>query len=150
MMYYIDLINTWKAANRKIAELQEFVKQFQNTLIADEISRDALVEEIRHKVAELNEAYPKTKKLELEDAGGFVYATSGFSVSDGGYYYAFTFHITSVRRTYRFSEPAPAGEEKAQSLPAAEPLNPSGSNEPTTNPRRTYNDDINMMKGGTE
>ena len=104
MMYYIDRINTWKAPNRKCVELQEFVGQFNYTLIADEISRDALVEEIRHKVDELNEAYPRTKKLIMVKEEDFIACHNGCFNID--YQYAFTLYIAPVRRTYRFSEPA--------------------------------------------
>ena len=41
-MYYIDRPNTWKAANKKCAEIQDYVNQFKNCLIADELSRDAM------------------------------------------------------------------------------------------------------------
>lgn len=44
-MYYIERPHTWKAKNRLWADIQTFVAQFENTLIADEISRDALVED---------------------------------------------------------------------------------------------------------
>ena len=63
MMYYIERPNTWAPANRKCAEVQEYVDKFKNCLIADDLSLDALIEEIRRKVEELNAAYPRTKKL---------------------------------------------------------------------------------------
>lgn len=65
-MYYIDRPSTWRAANRKCAEVQEFVNQFKNCLVANELSRDAMIQDIRHKVEELNEAYPRTKKLAVD------------------------------------------------------------------------------------
>ena len=32
MMYYIDKVNTWSAANRKCLEVQSFAKEFRQTL----------------------------------------------------------------------------------------------------------------------
>lgn len=103
MMYYIEKPNTWRAANKKCAEIQEFVDKFKNCLIADELSRDALVVEIREKVAELNHDYPRTKKLVVNyDFDGYV---SCFPEGRGAdYEYVFTIRILPVRRTYQFAE----------------------------------------------
>ena len=105
MMYYIDRPNTWRAANKKCAEIQEFVDKFKNCLIADELSRDALVVEIREKVAELNHDYPRTKKLVVNyDFDGYV---SCFPEGRGAdYEYVFTIRFLPVRRTYEFAETA--------------------------------------------
>ena len=105
MMYYIEKPNTWRAANKKCAEIQEFVDKFKNCLIADELSRDALVVEIREKVAELNRDYPRTKKLVVNyDFDGYV---SCFPEGRGAdYEYVFTIRILPVRRTYQFAEQA--------------------------------------------
>ena len=48
-MYYIERPNTWAAASRKCAEVQEYVGKFKNCLVADDLSLDALIEEIRRK-----------------------------------------------------------------------------------------------------
>lgn len=107
MMYFIQRINTWSPANQKCRLLQDFVKQFENTLIADYIYIYALFEEIRHKVEELNQAYPRTKKLIVD----YDYSDNYVSCyPEGQRYdnYTFTFHIHPVRRTYRFSEKAAA------------------------------------------
>lgn len=103
MMYYIEKPNTWRAANKKCAEIQEFVDKFKNCLIADELSRDALVVEIREKVAELNHDYPRTKKLVVNyDFDGYV---SCFPEGRGAdYEYVFTIRILPVRRTYQFAQ----------------------------------------------
>lgn len=105
MMYYIERPNTWRAANRKCAEIQEFVDKFKNCLIADDLSRDALVMEIRRKVAELNEAYPRCKELAVEFSHNdyiSCYPTPKISDSD----YVFTIKIMPVRMHYRFAENA--------------------------------------------
>ena len=106
MMYYIESPNTWSPANQKCKQLQEFVDLFRNTLIADELSRDALVEEIRHRVELLNETYPRTKKLAVDHHNNYV---SCFPEDDKLHdTYVFTIHLHPVRRTYRFSEEATA------------------------------------------
>lgn len=106
MMYYIEKPNTWSPANKKCKELQEFVGQFKNCLIADDLSLDALVEEIRHKVEELNQAYPRTKRLQLTRHNLYVSCGSGESLCESNY--VFAFHVHPVHRTYRFSEQVPA------------------------------------------
>ena len=106
MMYFIQRINTWSPANRKCKLIQDFVDQFRNTLIADDISRDALLEDIRHKVDELNQAYPRTKPLAVTDHDNHIACfPEKHSVADE---YVFTIRTEPVRRTFRFSEKAAA------------------------------------------
>ena len=104
MMYYIDRPNTWRAANKKCEEVHAFVGQFCNCLVADDLSRDALVEEIRDKVEELNLAYPRTKRLMVAYRNNFL----ACSPEGRGADYIFSMHMLPVRRTYRYSEPATA------------------------------------------
>lgn len=102
MMYFIERPNTWSAANKKWAEVHNYVDKFRNCLIVDDLSRDALINEIRHKVEELNEAYPRTKKLKVNfDFDGFISCRPDESHVD---VYVFTIHIIPVRKTYRFAE----------------------------------------------
>ena len=109
MMYYIDRVNTWSAANRKCLEVQKFVAEFRQTIIADEAAAEALVEEIGRKVEELNEKYPRTKRLVTRKEGGFVYCVN--VVQRLGDQYVFTFHIMNVRQTYRAIESATGESE---------------------------------------
>lgn len=105
-MYYIDRPSIWSPANKKCKQLQDFVGQYKNTLIADEISRDALLEEIRAKVEELNQAYPRTKPLVVTDHDNHIACfPKNRTIADE---YVFTFRTEPVRRTYRFSEKATA------------------------------------------
>lgn len=108
MMYYIGRPATWKAPNKKCEEVIDFANQFRNCLVADDIARDALVEELRQKVEELNHAYPRTKSLEVRRSGNFVACYPEARGADGVYVYVFTLQFLPVRRTYRFSEPATA------------------------------------------
>ena len=103
MMYYIDRPNTWKAANKKCAEIQDYVNQFKNCLITDELSRDAMIQDIRHKVEELNEAYPRTKKVVVEGKSNVYCYPEGRSCE---YEYVFIINILPVHKTYRFAEQA--------------------------------------------
>ena len=99
MMYYIEKPQTWSPANKKCAEIQKFVAQYENCLVADDGSRDALIKEIRHKVDELNAAYPRTKKLRVDFA--FDNYISCTPVEDRtGDEYVFAFHFYPVKRTY--------------------------------------------------
>lgn len=102
MKYYIERPATWSPANQKCKLLQQFVDNYSNCLIADDSSRDALVEEIRQQVAMLNALFPRTKKLVVSYRDIYV------SCYPEGYLdeLVFAFHIHPVRRTYRFSEQA--------------------------------------------
>lgn len=103
MMYYIDRPSTWRAANRKCAEVQEFVNQFKNCLVANELSRDAMIQDIRHKVEELNEAYPRTKKLAVDF--GFSNQLSCFPEQrNADDQYIFIIMFLPVHTTYEFAE----------------------------------------------
>ena len=103
MMYYINHPSTWRAANKKCEQLHDYVNRFRNCLVADDLSRDALVEEIRDKVEELNQAYPRTKRLSVVSyRSNFLACSPEGSGAD----YVFSLHMLPVRRTYHFSEPA--------------------------------------------
>lgn len=98
MMYYIDNVNTWSPANRKWKEVQSFAQEFKQTLIPDEIAAKELVEELRKKVEELNETYPRTKRLKVRQMGNFVSCDNEEPKVDDQH--VFTFHIMEVKRTY--------------------------------------------------
>lgn len=102
MKYYIDKVNTWSPANRKCLEVQSFAKEFRQTLIPNEDAAEALVEELRQKVEELNETYPRTKRLKVRKEGNFVCCDNEEKRFDDQY--VFTFHIEKVRQTYKTLE----------------------------------------------
>ena len=107
MRYYIEGPTTWSPANQKCRQLQQFVDKYRNCLIADDISRDALVEEVRQRVAMLNEKFPRTKKLVVYFHDDYVCChPEGSQQGLLGEQNVFAFHIHPVRRTYRFSEQA--------------------------------------------
>ncbi len=111
-MYYIDKVNTWSPANRKCLEVQSFVKEYRQTLIPSEAAAEAIVEEIRQKVEELNEAYPRTKRLAVRKEGNFVACCNDERKVDDQY--VFTFHIEKVRQTYKTLEMMAYGEGGAE------------------------------------
>lgn len=98
MMYYIDKVNTWSPANRKWKEVQSFALEFGQTLIPDEVAAKELVEELHKKVEELNEAYPRTKRLRVRQMSNFVSCDNEEPRIDDQR--VFTFHIMEVKRTY--------------------------------------------------
>lgn len=101
-MYYIDRPNTYRAANRKCAALLEYIEQFKNCLIADELSRDALVAEIRQKADELNLEYPRVKKLVVSYSNNYLSCYPEKRACE--YEDVFNLSFLPVRRTYRFAE----------------------------------------------
>lgn len=108
-MYYINRPATWKAANRKWAEVHDYIDRFRECLVADELARDAMIAEIRRKVADLNAAYPRTKRLVVR----FNFNNLLSCAPDDGLVdqYVFTIHFLPVRKTYRFAESTAALEE---------------------------------------
>lgn len=100
MMYYIEKPQTWSPANKKCAEIQKFVAQYENCLVADDGSRDALIKEIRHKVEELNAAYPCTKKLKVNFSFTSDYISCVPEERKIFDEFVFAFHFYPVKRTY--------------------------------------------------
>lgn len=114
MMYYIESPYTVKAANRKCEELYEFIWQFNHCLIADDLSRDALILDISRKVIELNAAYPRTKELVVRRGinDNNLICHPETRTSDSDTVFTITFH--PVRRTYQFAEQLNILEEGGQ------------------------------------
>ena len=102
MKYYIDKVNTWSAANRKCKEVQSFVVEFRQTLIHGDEAVEAIVKEIREKVEELNERYPRTKRLKVRKEGNYVSCDNEDRKVDDQH--VFTFHIEKVRQEYKTLE----------------------------------------------
>lgn len=102
MMYYIDKVNTWSPANRKCLEVQSFVVEFRQTLIPGDEAVELIMKEIREKVEELNEAYPRTKRLTVKKNSNLVTCVNEDRKLDDQY--VFTFHIEKVRKEYKTLE----------------------------------------------
>lgn len=104
MKYFIDKVNTWGPANRKCAELHQEMKQYANCLVADDIARDALVEQVKHMVELLNNEYPRTKRLKVEVLHNHVSCHPDPRLSDSDAVFSFT--LVPVKREFRFAERA--------------------------------------------
>lgn len=102
MKYYIDKVSTWSPANRKCQEVQSFVVEFRQTLIPDDDAVEAMMKEIREKVEELNDRYPRTKRLMVRKDGEFVFCISEERKLDEQY--VFTFYIRKVNQIYKTLE----------------------------------------------
>ena len=66
MTYFIDYIKTYANTNNKGCELQTYIRQYNQTLVTDEMSMDKLKEEIADIIRNLNGKYPHTKALTLD------------------------------------------------------------------------------------
>lgn len=104
MKYFIDKVNTWGPANRKCAVLHRVMKKYEFCLVADELSRDALVEHVKQMVEELNKAYPRTKRLVVKAWNDSVCCWPENRASDSDSVFAFA--LKPVRREFRFAESA--------------------------------------------
>lgn len=63
--YFIDYIKTYSNTNNKGRELQQYIGQFLQRLVKDDLSMDALKAEIEKEIERLNKAYPRTQPLVL-------------------------------------------------------------------------------------
>lgn len=96
MMRYIISPSLGKAANRKIKELHEYVAKYSNCIVMDDLTRDAIVNELREKVDELNAAYPRTKPLEVSmNFGRIIMCCQKERPTDD---YAFSILLYEVKR----------------------------------------------------
>lgn len=64
--YFIDYTKTYSNTNNKGRELQQYIGQFTQHLVKDDISLDALKAEIEKEIERLNKAYPRTQPLVLD------------------------------------------------------------------------------------
>ena len=107
MKYYIERINTWGPANAKCAELHREMKKYAGCLVAYDVAKDALIEEVRQTVERLNAAYPRTKKLVVRTHMDSVLCHPELRTSDSDG--VFSFALAKVVREYRFAEGAGHG-----------------------------------------
>lgn len=71
--YFIDYIINCSAFNKKGKELQEYIRQFNQRLVPDDLSMDAFKADVEKEIASLNEKYPRTIPMELDhyNNGGY-------------------------------------------------------------------------------
>lgn len=112
MPYFIDYIKTYASTNNKGRELQQYIVQFEQRLVTDELSMDALKEEVKQEIERLNEAYPRTQPLELDSYRGKGYGQWKAWVKDNSDKIVFVLSWKAVLGTYRFSEKIAKKEDK--------------------------------------
>lgn len=102
--YFIDYIKTYSNTNNKGRELQQFIGQFKQMLVRDEMSMDALKADIEKEIERLNKAYPRTQPLVLnvhQSTGTGQYTALVDGNSDK---IVFLLSWEAVLGTYEFSE----------------------------------------------
>lgn len=106
MMFFVYHLQTYAPKNRSWRELVEFVKKYEYIIVKDEVSLDALKDEIRIKVEQLNTDHPKLKPIRYSGGhigGGTIRMES--SVNQVGCPdMIFIIDICKVRSVYQFSE----------------------------------------------
>lgn len=100
MMFFIHYLKTYSTTNKKGRELNEFMSKFADTLISDELSLDALKQEVQKKVAELNSKYPKVQEFVFSDRFGQWSVKPDNGIDS----YIFILTFSKVRSTYKFME----------------------------------------------
>lgn len=107
MLYFVQNFNAYSPKNLACKELLDFVQKFERVLIKDELSLDAMVEEIRLNIQKISAKYPKLKKKinfssnHISDGTLRIDATIE---SMGCPCYIFYIDICKVRRVFQFSE----------------------------------------------
>ena len=112
MPYFIDYIKTYASTNNKGRELQQYIVQFEQRLVTDELSMDALKEEIKQEIERLNKAYPRSQPLKLNIWTGKGYGQWTAWVKGNCDKMVFVLSWKSVLGTYRFSENIKKIEDK--------------------------------------
>jgi hypothetical protein len=119
MMFFVESLQTYSPKNKACKKLLEYVGKYKYVLIKDEISLDALKEELRIKVDEINAEYPKLKKkicFSAGNIGGEVQRIDASVDNMGCSDYVFFMDICRVRSVYQFSEKISA-PQKAIEVP---------------------------------
>lgn len=106
MRFFVQHLSTYAPKNRAWKKFTDYVMKFERTLIPDEISRDALVEELRLKTEEINAQHPKLKPIRF--SAGSIDGTS-FRITAsvdkcGCPDTVFALDIVQVRSIYQYSE----------------------------------------------
>lgn len=68
--FFIDNIQTYVGTNKKGNRLQRYITEYEQTLVNDKISFNKLKDEIKGTIKKLNEEYPRTQPLELNESFG--------------------------------------------------------------------------------
>lgn len=104
MQYFIDSITTYRRVNQKGSELQAYVSQFEQRLIANECSLYALKCDIEHQIKYLNEKYPRSRPICLEPYSSGSYGQWSVYVAGNTEKVVCIIHYKKVLGYYKFSE----------------------------------------------
>lgn len=106
MMYFVQHLQTYAPKNRAWKKVCDYVETFKNVLIQDDLALDALKEELRIKIEQVNAEHPKLKPIRY--SGGHI--GSGTIRMDasvdkmGCPDMVFIMDICKVRSMYRYNE----------------------------------------------
>lgn len=106
MRFFVQHLSTYAPKNRAWKKVTDYVMKFERVLIPDEISRDALVEELRLKTEEINAQHPKLKPIRFSAGSldGTSFRVSASVDKCGCPDSVFTLDIVKVRSIYQFNE----------------------------------------------
>lgn len=106
MMYFVQHLQTYAPKNRAWRELVELIKKYECILIPNEISVDALKEEVRIEIERLNMDSPKLKPIRYSfgHIGGGIIRLDASVDRMGCPDMIFILDICKVRSVYQFSE----------------------------------------------
>ena len=65
MKFFISKMDDYSVVNNKGLALQKWLKDFGHKLLPDELSKDAFIEEVHQKIADLDKQFPRSGLLTL-------------------------------------------------------------------------------------
>ncbi len=117
--YFIDYIKTYSNTNNKGRELQQFIGQFSQRLVKDDLAMDALKTDIEQEIERLNKAYPRTQSLLLTNYKSVARGQWTVWVKGNCDKMVFVLHWLEVLGTYQFNENSLSNEKESEnSCPA--------------------------------
>lgn len=114
MMFFVYHLQTYSPKNRAWKKVIDYVEQYKDVLIKDELSLDALKHELCDVVNRINADHPKLKCIQYS-AGPLDRNTTRIEarvISGGCPDTVFFLDICKVRSVYQFSEQANMLKEK--------------------------------------
>lgn len=100
-MYITTNLTVYQPKNKACKELCDFVRPYEYIIISDDLSLDALIEEIRTKVNEINSKYPRIKPIKFGADNERINASV---FTNGCPDYVFFLSYKKVRSVYQFAE----------------------------------------------
>lgn len=65
MRFFISKMDDYSVVNNKGLALQKWLRDFGHRLLPNELSKDAFIEELRQKIADLDKQFPRSRSLTL-------------------------------------------------------------------------------------